>query len=140
AAPLGEHLGDRRGQRGLAVVDVPHRADVDVRLGPHVRLLRHVPSPELSASGRGETHGSSDPSPWGSPGTSGKGQTRSSTRVARAAVNAPAKAGVQETAYRNTRTTIADRPGAPQRIYRARNGVPDCDRPIRPGDGGAPAR
>jgi hypothetical protein len=27
-----QHLGDRRGQRGLAVVDVPDGADVDVRL------------------------------------------------------------------------------------------------------------
>ena len=29
-----QHLRDRRGQRGLAVVDVPDGADVDVRLGP----------------------------------------------------------------------------------------------------------
>jgi len=29
-----QHLGDRRGQRGLAVVDVPDGADVDVRLCP----------------------------------------------------------------------------------------------------------
>ncbi|MPM25129.1 hypothetical protein SDC9_71619 [bioreactor metagenome] len=29
-----EHLRDRRGQSGLAVVDVPDGADVDVRLGP----------------------------------------------------------------------------------------------------------
>jgi hypothetical protein len=29
-----QHLGDRRGERGLAVVDVTDRADVDVRLGP----------------------------------------------------------------------------------------------------------
>ena len=37
----GEVLGDRRGQRRLAVVDVADRADVDVRLGPLELLLRH---------------------------------------------------------------------------------------------------
>jgi hypothetical protein len=41
-ALLGEHLGDRGGERRLAVVDVTHRSDVQVRLGPHERLL-HVP-------------------------------------------------------------------------------------------------
>ncbi len=41
--PLGEHLGDRRGQRGLAVVDVAHRADVEVRLVAHIGLLGHDP-------------------------------------------------------------------------------------------------
>src|SRR5450432_4431614 len=38
----GEVLGDRRGQAGLAVVDVTDRADIDVRLGPLELLLRHV--------------------------------------------------------------------------------------------------
>ena len=42
ADPLREHLGDRRGQRRLAVVDVPHRAHVDVRLGPLELLLAHA--------------------------------------------------------------------------------------------------
>src|SRR4051794_30022662 len=41
AVLLGQHLGDRRGQRGLAVVDVTDRADVDVRLVPRELLLRH---------------------------------------------------------------------------------------------------
>ena len=36
-----QHLGDRRGQRGLAVVDVPDGADVDVRLRPLELRLRH---------------------------------------------------------------------------------------------------
>jgi len=36
-----QHLGDRRGQRGLAVVDVADGADVDVRLGPLELRLRH---------------------------------------------------------------------------------------------------
>jgi hypothetical protein len=36
-----QHLGDRRGQRGLAVVDVPDGADVDVRLSPLELGLRH---------------------------------------------------------------------------------------------------
>ena len=36
-----QHLGDRRGQRGLAVVDVPDGADVDVRLGPLELGLGH---------------------------------------------------------------------------------------------------
>ena len=36
-----QHLGDRRGQRRLAVVDVTDRADVDVRLSPLELRLRH---------------------------------------------------------------------------------------------------
>src|SRR5687768_1165168 len=36
-----EHLGDRRGQRRLAVVDVTDGADVDVRLVALELLLRH---------------------------------------------------------------------------------------------------
>src|SRR5216684_3276013 len=36
-----QHLGDRRGQRGLAVVDVPDGADVHVRLGPLELGLPH---------------------------------------------------------------------------------------------------
>src|SRR6202007_168076 len=39
--PVVQHLGDRRGQRGLAVVDVPDGADVDVRLSPLELGLRH---------------------------------------------------------------------------------------------------
>ena len=35
-------LGDGRGERRLAVVDVPDRADVDVRLGALELLLGHV--------------------------------------------------------------------------------------------------
>src|SRR5712691_5659489 len=38
----GQGLGDRRGERGLAVVDVPDRADVHVRLGALELLLRHA--------------------------------------------------------------------------------------------------
>ena len=41
AVLLGQHLGDGRGQRGLAVVDVTDGADVDVRLVPS----RTSPSP-----------------------------------------------------------------------------------------------
>ena len=37
----GQVLGDGRGQRGLAVVDVADRADVDVRLGALELLLGH---------------------------------------------------------------------------------------------------
>ncbi len=36
-----QNLGDGRRQRGLAVVDVTDRADVDVRLGPLELRLRH---------------------------------------------------------------------------------------------------
>src|SRR6202012_5936717 len=36
-----QHPGDRRGQSGLAVVDVPNGADVYVRLGPLELGLRH---------------------------------------------------------------------------------------------------
>ena len=45
AALLGEHLGDRGGQGRLAVVDVPDRADVDVRLRTLELLLAHVLMP-----------------------------------------------------------------------------------------------
>ncbi len=41
-ALLGLTLGDRRGQGGLAVVDVAHRADVHVWLRPFELLLRHL--------------------------------------------------------------------------------------------------
>ena len=41
---LGEHGRDRRGQRRLAVVDVPDRADVDVRLVALELLLGHCGS------------------------------------------------------------------------------------------------
>ena len=45
---LGEHLGDRGRQSGLAVVDVTHRPDVEVRLGPHELALGHEDFPLLS--------------------------------------------------------------------------------------------
>ena len=38
---LRQHLGDRRRQRRLAMIDVTDRADVAVRLGPLKFLLRH---------------------------------------------------------------------------------------------------
>jgi hypothetical protein len=38
---VGEHLRDRSGERGLAVVDVTDRSDVDVRLGPLELGLGH---------------------------------------------------------------------------------------------------
>ena len=41
AAGLGQHLGDRRGQRRLAMVDVTDGADVAVRLVPLKFRLRH---------------------------------------------------------------------------------------------------
>jgi hypothetical protein len=41
---VGEHLRDRRGERGLAVVDVTDRSDVDVRLGPLELGLSHCGS------------------------------------------------------------------------------------------------
>ena len=37
-----EHLGDRRGQRRLSVVDVADRPDVDVRLVALELFLRHL--------------------------------------------------------------------------------------------------
>src|SRR3954447_2594737 len=40
-----QHLGDRRGQGRLAVVDVPDGADVDVRLSPLELRLRHCGPP-----------------------------------------------------------------------------------------------
>src|SRR5262249_39546106 len=47
AARLSEDLRDRRRQRGLAVVDVTDRADVDVRLGAIELLLAHWWLPAL---------------------------------------------------------------------------------------------
>jgi hypothetical protein len=41
-ALLGEHLGDRRCQGRLAVVDVTNRADVDMRLIALELLLGHL--------------------------------------------------------------------------------------------------
>ena len=38
---VGEHLGDRGGEGGLAVVNVTHGANVDVWLGPLELLLCH---------------------------------------------------------------------------------------------------
>ena len=49
---LGEHLGDGRRERGFAVVDVTHGADVQVRLGPLVGLPGHVPSPGWAVARR----------------------------------------------------------------------------------------
>ena len=43
-------LGDGRGQRGLAVVDVADGADVDVRFGPFKFLLRHFILPYVSGA------------------------------------------------------------------------------------------
>ena len=40
-----EDLGDRRGERRLTVVDVPHRSDVDVGLRPLELLLGHCCRP-----------------------------------------------------------------------------------------------
>jgi hypothetical protein len=40
---LRQHLGDRRRQRRLAVIDVPDRPDVDVRLAAVKFFLRHMP-------------------------------------------------------------------------------------------------
>src|SRR3546814_4618864 len=52
AAGFGEHLGDRRGQRGLAMVDVTDGADVAVRLVPLKLSLSHfiLPSNQISRS------------------------------------------------------------------------------------------
>src|SRR6202044_2981443 len=38
---LGQYLGDRRRQRGLAVIDVPDRPDVHMRLAAVKFFLRH---------------------------------------------------------------------------------------------------
>jgi hypothetical protein len=60
----GEELGDRGRQGGLAVVDVPHRADVEVGLGARKGLLEHVPSSGASQQA-GETRRPSRPFPRG---------------------------------------------------------------------------
>ncbi len=45
AAGLGQHLGDRRSQRRLPMVDVADGTDIQVRLSPREFLLRHGRSP-----------------------------------------------------------------------------------------------
>src|SRR6185503_8983167 len=47
AAGLRQHLGDRRRQRRLAVVDVPDRADIAVRLVAVEFLFGHCGLPAL---------------------------------------------------------------------------------------------
>src|SRR3954453_108119 len=51
AVLLGEHLGDRSGQRRLAVVDVTDGPDIDMRLVPLELLLRHFCKSSLSLAG-----------------------------------------------------------------------------------------
>jgi hypothetical protein len=41
-----QHLGDRRRQRRLAVIDVPDRPDVHVRLAAVKFLFRHLDLPD----------------------------------------------------------------------------------------------
>ena len=48
---LGQDLGDGRRERGLAVVDVPHRPDVDVGLRALELLLGHLPDYSLISGG-----------------------------------------------------------------------------------------
>src|ERR1035437_9529431 len=102
----GEVLGDRRGERRLAVVDVADRADVDVRLSPLELLLRHrgyslaptagwvglirlgtferAPSPDWRGPRRSATTPSSN---WRDPGSSTAGPWHS--RTSRPGVPAP---------------------------------------------------
>ena len=47
-ALVGRHLGERRGQRGLAVVDVPDGADVHVRFAAIEFFFGHVCDPRSS--------------------------------------------------------------------------------------------
>ena len=49
-ALVGGHLGERRGQGGLAVVDVADGADVDVRFGAIEFLFSHVAASSCSTS------------------------------------------------------------------------------------------
>src|SRR4029450_6302390 len=56
-----KHLGDRRGQSGLPVVDVTDGADVDVRLSPLELRLRHCGPPDGLVSVRRTTSGFSGP-------------------------------------------------------------------------------
>ena len=48
AALLGQHLGDRRRQRGLAVIDVTDGPDVAMRLRTLEFFLSHVGSPSFN--------------------------------------------------------------------------------------------
>src|SRR5262249_10383338 len=47
---LAQHLGDRRRQRGLPMIDVPDRPNIHVRLAALEFLLRHFSFPSLKIS------------------------------------------------------------------------------------------
>src|SRR4029078_6178776 len=50
-ALVGGHLGQRRRERGLAVIDVPDGADVDVRLAAVELFFSHVCDPRAACDG-----------------------------------------------------------------------------------------
>jgi hypothetical protein len=60
---LRQHLGDRRRQGGLAVIDVPDRPDIHVRLVALEFFLRHNLSEPLS-SWSGGRDSNPRPSAW----------------------------------------------------------------------------
>src|SRR5215218_1291199 len=77
---LMQHLGDRRRERGLAMVDMTHRANVQMRLGPLKLLLRHARL--ISSSNRlRQTQGESRLRP--SPGSGGWTRTTDTAIMSR---------------------------------------------------------
>src|SRR5262249_14027502 len=56
-----QHLGDRRGERRLPVVDVTDRPDVQIRLRPLELLLRHGMTPCSSSSRSSSSSGGYSP-------------------------------------------------------------------------------
>ena len=58
---LSEHLGDRRRQRGLAVVDVSHRSDVEMGLGTNEFLFCHDLLLSIAAHRLGARHMATHP-------------------------------------------------------------------------------
>ncbi len=118
AAALGEDLGDGGGEGGLAVVDVTHGADVEVRLGPHEGRLGHDLFPLLEAW-TGPLN-RADPPPAGSAGRSGKGQLRAPSNAAKAGASANSAAfgasatadGAAGKAYRDMSPILPDRPAS----------------------------
>ena len=129
--PVGQDLGDGGGESRLPVVDVAHRADVEVRLVADIGLLGHdwlllVPPAALADPRALTAAHDAAPSPAGSPERAGKGQPRAPPKASRPADDRSAQAAViaarssaraAKTANRNTPASVRHQPPSPQRVF-----------------------
>ena len=137
-ARVREDLRDGSDESGLPVVDVSHRADVEVRLVADVRLLSHdwlllVPPAALADPRALTAPRDAPPSPAGSGKRTGKGQRRTPSRASRpaddssaedssaeaAVIAARSNARATKTANRNTPASVQHQPPRPQRVFGA---------------------